>query len=279
MRLTPKQLEQWALSAIEVLLRHDRHEDSLVEFKKQMPTGHHKVARRLAGHANAAHGEPVLWVIGVDEESKSLQPGKLPEDGANFWPQVWKHFDGPAPELLDVHVEYEGTTLLALGFMNERVPYVIRTGTDSPRLEVPWRTGSRIDTATRSQLIRLVLPVVRSPRVELVEQTVSSSMLTLTIFVTPPNPEQILLQERGTVLEWGSGTYPVERLDVDRTKLTGEHPFARAVPRHGVYLNGPAQLIAAWKIGTSTPKQPVTAHFKFEPGELRTSLTEGISHR
>jgi hypothetical protein len=40
-------------------------EDDLIEFKRTWIKPH-KAARRIAAHANAARGQDILWLIGVD---------------------------------------------------------------------------------------------------------------------------------------------------------------------------------------------------------------------
>jgi len=55
-----QQIEAWALRVVDQVNRQQAHEDSLVELKTEWPADIHKAARQIAGHANSAHGEPVL---------------------------------------------------------------------------------------------------------------------------------------------------------------------------------------------------------------------------
>ena len=45
--------------------------DSRVELKAEWPDAV-DAARRIAGHANAARGDPVLWIIGLDEKRGAI---------------------------------------------------------------------------------------------------------------------------------------------------------------------------------------------------------------
>jgi hypothetical protein len=77
------EIESWALATIDRVVRNQPVEDSRVELKAEWPRDPSRAARRLAGHANAARQEPILWLIGVDEGARSV-PGA---DYANlaFW--------------------------------------------------------------------------------------------------------------------------------------------------------------------------------------------------
>lgn len=59
-------IEYWALSIIDRVKSKQPIEDSRVELKASWPDPK-KAARRLAGHANAARGEPILWLVGIND--------------------------------------------------------------------------------------------------------------------------------------------------------------------------------------------------------------------
>lgn len=61
-------IENWALKIIDRVQSSQPVEDSRVELKAQWPVELNKAARQIAGHANAAHGESILWLIGIDEK-------------------------------------------------------------------------------------------------------------------------------------------------------------------------------------------------------------------
>src|SRR6266540_4555312 len=96
------EIEAWALRAIERVEQRQPNEDSRVELKAEWPDDPERAARRIAGHANALRGEPILWVIGVDEQQgvKGASQNNL----ANWWPQVKAQFDGFAPDVREVLV-------------------------------------------------------------------------------------------------------------------------------------------------------------------------------
>jgi hypothetical protein len=126
-----------------------RVEDALIELKANWPVPQ-KAARRIAGHANAARGEDILWIIGLDEAT-----GVSPVDStelANWWPQVQSHFDGESPTLTDFIVATSGV--------------YGQPGTGPVEREVPWREGTSIRSARREDLVRLLVPMQSLPDVE-----------------------------------------------------------------------------------------------------------------
>jgi len=87
---TRAQIEARALEAYDLVSSGARREDSGVELKADWPTPD-KAARRIAGHANAARGEDILWIVGLDE-ARGVCPF-APEELANWWSQVRAVFD------------------------------------------------------------------------------------------------------------------------------------------------------------------------------------------
>lgn len=177
-----RDIEFWALNIIERVELKQPHEDSRVELKTEwlLPS---KAARRIAGHANAARGEPILWLIGIDER-RGVR-GVAHQDLADWWKQVEVEFDGVAPALRDVNIPWNGCTVVALLFETERAPYVVRNPAhgqsrgESVEREVPWREGTRTRTATRNDLMLLLSPLQRVPRYELLEGDLILSTETL----------------------------------------------------------------------------------------------------
>ena len=162
-------IEAWAWRVIDAVSKGHQPEDFTVELKANWidPT---KAARQLAGHANAARGEPILWLVGVSEESGVL--GCDPVELANWYPQVQAAFDGPSPELREVRMEDNDLQFVAMYFETDQLPYVVKNrqfGSESGgpvEWEVPWREGAHTLTARRSHLIRLLQPVRRRPEME-----------------------------------------------------------------------------------------------------------------
>lgn len=158
-------VERWAIQVLDRLQRGGKAEDDRVELKRVLPEAR-KAARRIAGHANQVREDRILWLIGVDEAPFVIHAGQPSEgDLANWWPQVEAFFDLP-PTPIIVRVAFLEQDVLALGFESDRVPYVVKVseGGEVSR-EVPWREGTRTRSANRSDLLRLLVPVMSRPRV------------------------------------------------------------------------------------------------------------------
>lgn len=160
------EIEYWALNIIDRVKNGQPNEDSRVELKTIWldPV---EMARRLAGHANAARGGPILWLVGVNEKAGAV-PGVQARDAAQWWPQVQKHFDGLAPTLTDLAVPHGSVTVMALFFETDRTPFVVKNP-DGGKIgfEVPWRDGTATRTARRDELLRILVPATRLPEVEI----------------------------------------------------------------------------------------------------------------
>lgn len=144
-------------------------EDSRVELKAEWPEAE-KAARRIAGHANAARGASILWLIGVDEKTGVID-AQLNEL-ATWFPKVVSNFNGLAPEYVDLNVPVDGKTVVALYFETERAPFVVKNaafgqkGGGPVELEVPWREGTSVRSARRSEMVRILSPLAASPEIE-----------------------------------------------------------------------------------------------------------------
>lgn len=155
------QIESWALRIIEKVEASQPVEDSKVELKAEWPADHAKAARRIAGHANAARGEWILWLIGVDEQ-QGVKGAEAEEP--NIWlGQIGKQFEGLVPRYFDLNVlTKNGQTVVAIVFETNRAPYVVKNPSfgkqagEGVALEVPWREGTKVRTATRADLLLLL---------------------------------------------------------------------------------------------------------------------------
>jgi hypothetical protein len=193
------EIESWAYSVIERVRSGALNEDSRVELKREWIPAE-KAARRLAAHANSALGEPILWLIGVDQKSGELIQSL--NDLATWWPSVTKHFDGMPPEVVDIALSVDGKMIMALCFDTEQRPFVVKLKQDF--LEVPWRDGTRTRSATRSELIRLLSPVVDLPNFEILNanfvakqtqpepKSIWELTVTLTIYVFPKKEGRVV---------------------------------------------------------------------------------------
>lgn len=163
---------QRAVRAIQV---GGRVEDDRVECKTEWP--HPSKARQLAGAANRAAGEFLLWIIGIDEATGELHP--LDDtDPADWWPAVAKRFDQTPPDLaqhLRVFIAPE-QSVIALCFRTDRFPYVVKTMTEGPYdRDVPMREGTRTRSAYRHELIELLVPAVSVPPAKLLQTSARGS--------------------------------------------------------------------------------------------------------
>jgi hypothetical protein len=180
--MRPIQVENRALEIISRVEAGQPNEDVRVELKANWIEPQ-KAARQIAGHANAARGEPVLWLIGVDQDRGVVGADQL--ELSNWYAEVASEFDGMAPEMIDTNVPYHDRTVVALLFETDRAPFVIRNpdyGVKSGvsiAFEVPWREGTSTRTANRSDLIRLLVPLLNLPEVETLHGNLTLSQSTL----------------------------------------------------------------------------------------------------
>ena len=155
-----QEIELWARDVVNSVLNGRPVEDSRVELKAQWIEAS-KAAERLGGHANAARGESILWLVGVDERNKSLTDVDNTEKGS-WYKSVDKFFDGFAPRLLvDVNFKVDGKTVVALFFDTAtETPFVIKnSGGGYPEYTVPWRVGTDLRATSRANLLRLLVPI------------------------------------------------------------------------------------------------------------------------
>ena len=81
------ELEEWVLNIVDKVKNGQWTEDSRVELKAQWPDDAYRAARRIAGHANAARGDSILWIIGIDE-SRNEVSGAGQGEMATWWQKV-----------------------------------------------------------------------------------------------------------------------------------------------------------------------------------------------
>lgn len=159
--MTAQEVELWVLDIVSAVLAGQPVEDSKVELKSSWLEPR-KAADRLAAHANAARGVPILWVIGVDEENQRLVSVDTLEL-ASWYKSVEQFFDGFAPRLVDVNVRIESDTVVGLYFETEQgAPYVVKNPAGGyPQFIVPWRVGTGLRAARREDLLRILVPIRR----------------------------------------------------------------------------------------------------------------------
>jgi hypothetical protein len=164
MMMRTAEIQAWVQRFAERTRAGHQEEQSSVELKAgwERPED---AALRIAGHANAARGEPVLWVIGLDPKGNAVPTDH--SELAHWWPNVQRHFDdGVAPSMLHhVVVPLDGGNVVALLFDTEAAPFVIKCSDGTTR--VPFREGLRVSGIRRRQLVQMLAPTVRVPSVEL----------------------------------------------------------------------------------------------------------------
>jgi len=236
---TKLQLEARVLAIYDAVCAGTRVEDGLVELKADWPNPQ-SAARRLAAHANAAGGEEVLWVVGLDEDSGLCELSAT--ELADWWAQVRSCFDEVAPALTDLVIQTGEGPLNALFFDTSLSPFVIKnaaygkSGGGPVEREVPWRDGTAVRTARRSDLVRLLAPIQTLPEVEVLnasaiarEQAGNSSAeragdslrgnahlmwwLNLELYVVPAVQTSVVLPLHRTVFELAVGSEPLAEVD------------------------------------------------------------------
>lgn len=207
--MRPHEIETWALNIIDRVEAKHPIEDFRVELKAEWIEPE-RAARRIAGHANAARGAPILWLIGVDEERGVV--GAEHEELASWYPKVKSQFNGLAPVLTDMNIPtHDGKTVVALLFETDRAPFVVknvaygRRDAGPVRFEVPWRENTSIRTATRADLIRLLSPLQALPVFEVLEGLLTAEyerrrstnelhwQLELKLYVEPMSDDRIVI--------------------------------------------------------------------------------------
>lgn len=180
--MRPQQIEAWVLDLVEAVTRGRHVEDDRVEFKSVWPEDHSKTARQIAGQANAARSENILWVIGVDEKTGRVL-GAGHQELANWWPQVERWFSEVPPGLASLQVPTPvGKSVVALLLQTDRSPYVVKTPQSSGAVEreIPWRSGNRTRSASRAETLSSVVAEAVAPQVEVISAVVAISVLPAT---------------------------------------------------------------------------------------------------
>jgi len=279
--VTPQQLEEIVLAAIDHLKDGGASEDDRIEFKRAWPEP--KKARQLAAAANRNRGNPLIYVIGVDDRTGRIQTAPSRIDVASWWAGIEARFDQIAPEMLRHLTVYAGPgeAVTVLLFATDRAPYVVKAeGGGSPEYEVPLRDGTRTRSAHRHELLRMLVPAVGTPPVVLLDAEVGGQWLAAIEGVDgrPERPEGTHLQGRVTVffehgadgnvllpLHQMSGELTCRELRIPITPrphtgvaTVNAMPFGVDVRPDGVVFSGPGRL-----------SLPIQASL---PGDHRTQL-------
>jgi hypothetical protein len=186
--MQPHELETWVLKIVDRVKAKQPVEDSRVELKSEWP-GPNDAARRIAGLANASHGAPALWIVGIDEKANQIV-GADEQNLANWWPQVVSEFEsGFAPDKQDLAIPTDGVTVVALLFQTDRRPFVVKNAQQGRvQFEVPWRDATGIRTARRRELITLLSPLVAIPHLQVLDGSLVCNVTGSGPIVAPKRP-------------------------------------------------------------------------------------------
>lgn len=248
------EIEARVLSIAERVRMKQPIEDSLIELKASWIEPK-PAARRIAASCNAARGDLVLYVIGIDEERGI--PGVPKEELANWWPRVQAEFDQQVPTLVhDVVVPIGDRTVVALLLDSSGAPFVVRNpvrgtpGCGPIELEVPWREGNATRSARREDLMRILVPVSRLPEIELLGAHAACiadddggwrSTFALEFYVVPRSPI-VLIAHRSTVKVLPEQLSPQVGLSKGGLRFERERVEGVSVSEADAALNRPAQV-------------------------------------
>lgn len=164
-------------------------EDDRIEIKRDWPGPER--ARQLAGAANALRGEPLIYIVGCDEDGETHPVRDV--DPTAWYGAIRAGFDSDAPRLaLHVRVvvgDDPGDSVVALLFETDGFPYVIPVANVSDRREVPIRVASGTASANRSQLLRVLGPTLAAPPSYFSDVEVSARLYDMPAFEGPPGSE------------------------------------------------------------------------------------------
>jgi hypothetical protein len=262
-------LEYRVITTADLVASGKPFEDSRTEIKREWPQDHYKAARQIAGLANAARGNHVVWIIGLDESLGVV--GALDTEVSDWWGKVCASFaSGFAPRLHSLIVPYEsGKVLIGLSFDTSRAPFVVNTPTGKlPHREVPWREANSTRTATRADLLRILVPIQQVPEFEVISgsltvfpfldvsddaqlyeygtrvhrKRVESFLLQLKIYVTYLASDPIVIPFHRCKLNLSieDNPFPIEQDSIKlhsdvRTSFNGPSSYQRLVDSHSIH--------------------------------------------
>ncbi|HVZ16349.1 MAG TPA: hypothetical protein VG897_04480 [Terriglobales bacterium] len=195
--MTPIEIEGWALRTIATVERGQAFEDSRIELKKTFPTDPKKAARRIAAHANSAMGEPILWLIGIDQSSGIT--GASSAELSSWFSGVKAEFDEVYPPMRDVVIHSRGKMVIALQFETDRAPYLVKNPSGGTiQREVPWREGTQTRTATRDELILILQPPAPIPSFEIISAHLAPSgdahlQASMRVYIVPRTNDRVTI--------------------------------------------------------------------------------------
>lgn len=259
-------------------------EDDYVECKRDWPSDHRKAARQIAGLCNAARGEDVLWIVGLDEDGHCVSP-LTDTEHSNWWGQIRRCFAELAPELDTLTVPTtSGKRVVALVFTTDRSPYVVTTPNAGPvHREVPWRESNSTDSATRAQLLHLLVENAAVPAIEFITPLVKfdkapsprgGSLLKFTseVFISVADP--VMLPRHLWSILIQSTEWEAKRLSALSPELEVRGEGAQVVvDAAGIHLAGSALLAVDARIPSDAARSKGWTDEHLRNASLQSALT------
>lgn len=284
--MNPLDIEEWAYRIVSRAEKGQPLEDDLVELKANFPEPR-EVARQLGGHANVARGEPILWLLGVDQ-SKGVVDCQL-RDMAAWRPALEAEFEGGAPAMQHLTLAWNGKMFVALVFATDTAPYVVRNPKRNEpasgpfEFEVPWRDG-RTRSARRAELILMLRPISRLPSVEPIGGHARLSrdgtlQFNIHFYVASEKLERIVISRSVGSINLGPVTLPLTGFNVHPD---GNDPDVTATRSH-LNINGAGKISCNGSVSASlSPEFAPTATFEVRlhiPAAGRDALGRAVLNR
>lgn len=170
-KMTKQEIEVYLNDILEKVELKSPIEDMRVELKSEFIPAE-KAARQIAGHANSLNGQTGFWVFGIDEKAGKVT-GVNHAEFSSWHLQLKKHFDSVTPEIREYVFDIQNVTIIVLIIYSDTAPYVTKNPRfghekgDNIEFEVPIRKNTRVTSASRSDLLRLLLPTITFPELEI----------------------------------------------------------------------------------------------------------------
>jgi hypothetical protein len=191
---------------------------------------HWGVARQIAGCANASMGNDFILLIGVQEKPHFEVLGAADNEAANWWTKVKNCFAGAAPSAKTYVVPYEEKSIVAIVFDTALAPFMVKNQWRKAAnqkgdiaAEVPWRELNGTRTATREELLSILVFSELTPACELLEcklaqehKTTPFTLLTMTLYLEPKTERQVVIPFHRCEVYVRAPDMPPEQLVVTR---------------------------------------------------------------
>lgn len=288
-------LETKVITAVDQIRAGQQVEHDFIECKRDWPQ--ESKARQLAASLNRAGGDPVIYIIGIDEKTAEISD-VIGTEVSDWWGQITPKFDQAPPEMvrhMSVPVGDEGEHVVAVAFASDRAPYVVKTGLGNPTLEIPIREGTSTRTARRDELLRMLIPAVRLPQIVVLEADLYAAfhpalpplnafpgrdeLLTcsgqLKIYVEHNGSDIVTMPAHGMS---GRITVVGEKFELDvvppmetATAPSGLQTVSFQRPSDGVIISGPRSVSLGLTVRGLTPQEMLLFHTSDEI-ELEVAL-------